>query len=83
MAPKEYMQKVLDELQQKEIATQDHSQSLSEFTSLKNRTDLAHNMKINSIGDSLFEADYTTYNDFLAERRKLMAQKIKAFYHNL
>ena len=40
-------------------------------------------MQLNCIPESLDTSDYTDYNDFLSQRRQLMAQKIKAFYLGL
>lgn len=80
-SPKDYMQKILTELDLKEKTIQ--NQPLNEFTSLKSRKALTDNMQVNSISESLHDADYTAYKDFLVERRQLMAKKIKTFYQSL
>ena len=82
-SPKEYIQKIFAELDSKEQAIHNQIQTLSEYTSLKNKDALIKNMQLNCIGDSLYNADYTTYNAFLGERRQLMAKKIKALYQSL
>ncbi|MDQ9020153.1 DUF262 domain-containing protein [Acinetobacter sichuanensis] len=73
LAPKDYMAKVHTEL----------AQSKNECTSLKDVEALKANMQLNCIPESLDTSDYTHYNDFLSQRRQLMAQKIKAFYLGL
>lgn len=80
-SPKDYMQKILAELDLKEKTIQ--NQPLNEFTSLKSTKALTDNMQVNSISESLHDADYTAYKDFLVERRQLMAKKIKTFYQSL
>lgn len=80
-SPKDYMQKIRAELDLKEKTIQ--NQPLNEFTSLKSTKALTDNMQVNSISESLHDADYTVYKDFLVERRQLMAKKIKTFYQSL
>jgi hypothetical protein len=45
--------------------------------------DLMVNMEMNCIPQSLFTLDYTKYEEFLIERRQLMATKIRKFYEKL
>ncbi|TXJ06472.1 MAG: hypothetical protein E6Q25_09205, partial [Acinetobacter sp.] len=73
LAPKDYMAKVHTEL----------AQSKNECTSLKDVDALKANMLLNCIPESLDTSDYTHYNEFLSQRRQLMAQKIRAFYRSL
>lgn len=47
------------------------------------REDMHKNMEQNCIPADIIEMEYTNYDSFLNERRKLMAQKIKAYYHSL
>lgn len=44
---------------------------------------LLENFKANCIPESIFEMDFNSYNEFLKQRRVLMAQKIKEYYSNL
>ena len=44
---------------------------------------LLKNLEQNCITPSIANMDYTNYEEFLAERRKLMAQKIKEYYYSL
>ena len=83
LAPKEYMAKVVDEIKAKEIAIKDNKSYESEYSSIKSQDVLIDNKALNCIPESLDTSDYTHYNDFLSQRRKLMAQKIKAFYLGL
>ncbi|CAM4342981.1 hypothetical protein F901_02096 [Acinetobacter dispersus] len=73
LAPKDYMARVGAEI----------VQSKTECTSLKSMDALKANMKLNCIPDSLGTSDFEDYSEFLAQRRQLMAQKIKAFYFSL
>ena len=83
LAPKEYMVKVVDEIKAKEIAIKDNKSYESEYSSIKSQDALIDNKALNCIPESLDTSDYTHYNDFLSQRRQLMAQKIKAFYLGL
>ena len=71
--PKEYMGWV-----EKQLDTDIFT--LGEIT---NRDVLMNNLKMNAIPYSLFKMDVDDYEDFLNERRKLMADKIKQYYHSL
>ena len=44
---------------------------------------LAENLKQNCIPSGFEEMEFGNYEDFLKERRKLMAKKIKDYYFNL
>lgn len=83
LAPKDYMAKVVDEIKAKEIAIKDNKPYESEYSSIKSQDVLIDNKALNCIPESLDTSDYTHYNDFLSQRRQLMAQKIKAFYLGL
>lgn len=50
---------------------------------LNNLSDLKENMKMNAIPVSLFNLKAANYEEFLVDRRKLMADKIKTYYQNL
>lgn len=45
--------------------------------------ELIENLNMNCIPHNIQEMEVDTYNDFLAERRKLMAIKIKKYYYSL
>lgn len=45
--------------------------------------DLETNLKENDIPLTVIAQDYTNYNSFLQERRKLMSQRVKKYYYNL
>lgn len=83
LAPKEYMVKVVDEIKAKEIAIKDNKSYESEYSSIKSQDVLIDNKALNCIPESLDTSDHTHYNEFLSQRRQLMAQKIKAFYLGL
>ena len=83
LAPKEYMVKVVDEIKVKEIAIKDNKSYESEYSSIKSQDVLIDNKALNCIPESLDTSDHTHYNEFLSQRRQLMAQKIKAFYLGL
>ncbi|MDD3077898.1 MAG: DUF262 domain-containing protein [Paludibacter sp.] len=44
---------------------------------------LLENLSVNCIPHNIVEMNFTHYEDFLLERRKLMAMKIKEFYYSL
>jgi hypothetical protein len=46
-------------------------------------TELRANMRMSCLSESLLDGGTPTYNDFLEERRKLMAQKIKVWFETL
>ncbi len=53
------------------------------YGNITNREDLLENLCQNCIPESVVSMDYTQYEEFLLERRKLMAQKIKEYYQSL
>ncbi|MGG1398060.1 hypothetical protein ABE288_09640 [Bacillus salipaludis] len=48
-----------------------------------NEDELKSNMAMNCIPLSIFNLDYTDYEEFLKEHRQLMATKIRRFYEKL
>jgi len=44
---------------------------------------LCDNLQVNCIPQNIDEMDYNNYQEFLSERRKMMAKKIKDFYYSL
>lgn len=72
-APKDYFS----------VALAQCGQETAESGSILNEKDLRANLAINCIPEDIFEMDYTRYDEFLAKRRSLMAQKIRKYYENL
>lgn len=72
-APKIYFEKILKQCRDGELI----------YGGIDNIDDLYQNLEENDIPKSVMEYDYTSYNDFLEERRKLMADKIKRYYKSL
>lgn len=56
---------------------------LTKYGGITNQRELMENLRQNCIPESIFEMDATNYDDFLTERRSLMAQKIKRYYEGL
>lgn len=44
---------------------------------------LLKNLQQNCIPETILQMEHTNYEEFLAERRKLMAKKIKRYYYSL
>ena len=44
---------------------------------------LKKNLSMNAIPESIFEMEFDGYQQFLEERRQLMAKKIKKYYYSL
>ena len=44
---------------------------------------LLKNLQQNCIPETILQMEYTDYEEFLTERRKLMAKKIKKYYYSL
>lgn len=72
-APCEYFADALKQCQTKEIVCG----SITDLEQLK------ENLAANCIPFSVCEMDHTKYEDFLAARRSLMAEKIKNYYYSL
>lgn len=67
----------------KEVYTKCSNDEISKFSQLSSLGDLGENCTMNSIPDCLQDMDYMRYEDFLTERRKLMAAKIKDYFYSL
>jgi hypothetical protein len=72
-APNIYMQTI----------QQDITSKKNDITSIKTKDDLNGNLELHCIPSNIGQLDANHYNDFLIARRKLMAQKIEAFYKGL
>ncbi|MCB1045391.1 MAG: DUF262 domain-containing protein [Acidobacteria bacterium] len=53
------------------------------YGGIKDESSLRENLLENCVPDSMLERDQPTYTEFLAERRRLMALKIKNWFHSL
>lgn len=73
LPPAEYIAKLKEEIKQNKV----------NLTSITAIDELNNNFKQNNIPTSLANSTFENYNDFLAERRKLMAKRIKEYYNNL
>jgi len=73
MAPKEYMQKIMQEI---DAGTYDVS-------TIDSKPKLEESLWFNDMPSVLYTADHSDYNDFLTARRRMMADKIKNYYQNL
>lgn len=49
----------------------------------KNLADMKANLRMHCLPESLIEGKVSTYDDFLEERRRLMALKIKNWFESL
>ena len=55
----------------------------AEYGNISSEEELLKNMAQNCIPTNITEMDYSHYDEFLATRRKLMAEKIREYYHSL
>lgn len=53
------------------------------YGNINDKAKLYENFAANSIPKNIFTMDYKHYEEFLLERRKLMAKKIKEYYYSL
>lgn len=72
-APKDYFSKVKEQC----------TGGVKAFGNIFDMDALKVNLKENCIPLEVMEMDYSQYDEFLAERRKLMAKKIKDYYYSL
>jgi hypothetical protein len=66
----------------KELQTQ-CSGGKRKYGGIDTMEELHENLKVHCIPDSIFEMNVHTYDDFLAERRRLMSMRMKYYYANL
>jgi hypothetical protein len=71
--PKDYFELIKTQMQ-------DGNQLVS---GLSTEEELSDNLKMNCVPTEIMEMNIDDYQDFLTMRRKLMAQKIKEYYHSL
>ena len=72
-APEVYMQEMKQQCETKNL----------KYGEICDEAQLLDNLQMNSIPSSIFTMDYTHYEQFLEERRILMAEKIRAYYESL
>jgi hypothetical protein len=53
------------------------------YGGITNAAELRNNLRMSSLPESLLDREVPAYDDFLEERRKLMAQKIKSWFETL
>lgn len=71
--PKDYFELIKSQIQ-------DENRQVS---GLSTEQDLLDNLKMNCVPTEIMDMNVNDYQDFLTLRRKLMAQKIKAYYFSL
>ncbi|HEX3044704.1 MAG TPA: DUF262 domain-containing protein [Bacillota bacterium] len=72
-APKEYLAAVKGQCQGGPL----------KYGAIDKMNELQKNMKVHCIPESIFTMDVTNYDEFINERRKLMAQKMRDYYLSL
>lgn len=72
-APKEYMADVRKQCEGGDM----------QYGGIQSMEKLKENLAANCIPEEIFDMDYNDYDTFLKLRRKLMAQKIRAYYETL
>lgn len=72
-APNEYMKSIIEQCNGQE----------NKYGAINSIDDLKANLKENCIPESFVNMTIDNYDEFLKERRKLMAQKIKEYYNTL
>ena len=69
--PKQYLNEIKEKIQRGDTDT------------FKSENELLKNLEMNCVTEDIFEMDAKNYEEFLENRRKLMAKKIKDFYLSL
>ena len=72
-APNDYMKSIIDQCNGQE----------NKYGAINTLDDLYKNMEENCIPRSFVDMTIDNYEEFLKERRKLMAQKLKQYYESL
>lgn len=72
-APREYFGELRDQV----------NNNIYKYGGIENEEQLLDNLDRNCIPISIFDMEISDYDDFLIERRKLMAKKIKEYYFSL
>ncbi len=71
--PKQYFGSVIDQI----------SSGTVELSGIQKDEALRQNLRANCVPESIFNMDIEGYQDFLAERRQLMAEKLREYYFGL
>ena len=66
-----------------EIITTQIRDNNKQVTGLSTHQELLDNLQMNAVPSDIMQMSIDNYNDFLIARRKLMATKIKEYYHSL
>lgn len=72
-APKDYFNSVISDIENGKPLV----------SGIEAMSDLYENLKINCIPESIITSEFVDYDNFLLQRRKLMAEKIKNYYFSL
>jgi len=72
-APKEYFNEILEQCNNEQL----------QYGGITNKEELLKNLENNAISKEIFEMDISDYEEFLEQRRKLMAKKIERYYKSL
>lgn len=65
------------------LLIENFNNSDAKFSGLESHEQLSYNLKMHCIPEMILSNNASDYEDFLNERRKLMALKIKAYYFSL
>ncbi len=71
--PKDYFELITSQMQENNMLV----------SGLSSQADLLNNLQMNAVPAEITHMSIEDYNDFLIARRKLMATKIKDYYHSL
>lgn len=66
-----------------EVITTQMQDNNKQVSGLSTHQELLDNLRMNAVPIEIMEMSIDDYNDFLTSRRKLMATKIKEYYHTL
>ena len=66
-----------------ELEKKNESNSKKADGAINNLTELNENLTSNCIPESVFKMNIDDYDEFLIQRRRLMAQKMKHYYYSL
>jgi len=72
-SPKDYFEIITTQMQ-------DNNKQVSGISTYE---ELLDNLQMNAVPTDIMQMSFDDYNDFLTARRKLMATKIKGYYHSL
>ena len=59
------------------------SGGVKKYGGITDRDELIKNLQMNCIPEAMLDGDIKEFNEFLDERRKLMALKVKTWFHSL